>query len=251
MKSFLLATAILISTQAFTQSLTKKELDKLIFMSEDYPPYNYVDKKGIVQGPAADVVMEILKRLNYKYDRKRISAFPWARSYNFALTKPGTVLFSMTRTTEREPLFKWVGPITTSHITLIGKKELVSQIKNEDLGKYKIATVRNDVGEQLLINYFSDKAINLVQLTSAKQAVEMLERERVDLFAYNERVFKTKASQSKIDPSKYHSVFNLGVNDHYIAFHKDTNDKIINVFQELLEKIKEDGTFKKIIDKHM
>ena len=63
---------------------------------------------GKVTGFATEVVQEILKRLNQPDNIKMMA---WDDAYNLALAEKNVVLFSTTRTEQRESLFHWVGPI--------------------------------------------------------------------------------------------------------------------------------------------
>ena len=47
---------------------------------------------------------------------------PWNRSYMTIQNENDIVVFLMTRTKEREELFKWVGPLAKGKVILIGKK---------------------------------------------------------------------------------------------------------------------------------
>ena len=69
-----------------------------------------------------------------------------------------TVLFSMSRTSNREKLFKWVGPVVSAKIVVLAKKSDNYKINSiEDLNKYRIGTVAKDIGEQLLIKNGTNK----------------------------------------------------------------------------------------------
>lgn len=68
------------------------------------------------------------------------------------MLKQDGVLFSTTRTTHRENLFNWVGPIADIKVVVLARKS--SQIKVNDpieLGNYPIGVIRDDIGEQQLL----------------------------------------------------------------------------------------------------
>jgi polar amino acid transport system substrate-binding protein len=75
--------------------------------------------EGKITGSSAEVVREILRRLNQP---DNITILPWARGYHLLKSRPNVVLFSTTRTKERENLFHWVGPLCTSRIGFYKKK---------------------------------------------------------------------------------------------------------------------------------
>ncbi len=89
-----------------TQARASKELQ---IFTEDSPPSTYLEN-GKLAGLSAEIVQEILNRLNLADTIKMV---PWARGYNLALNEPGVLLFSTTRLPQREELFQWVGPLYT------------------------------------------------------------------------------------------------------------------------------------------
>lgn len=81
---------------------------ELNYYTEDYPPYNYL-KNGKVTGIAVETLNLVWEELGES--PKKISLVPWARGYQKILNENDIVLFSTTRTPERENLFKWACPI--------------------------------------------------------------------------------------------------------------------------------------------
>ena len=96
-------------------------LDKLILISEEYPPLNYTED-GLRRGIATDLLVEILAAAGSLKSHKDIASLPWARAYQLARRHDNILLFSVSRTRDREPLFHWVGPILQSEIVLIARK---------------------------------------------------------------------------------------------------------------------------------
>ncbi len=72
--------------------------------------------------------------------------------YQEALKKKGYMVFSTTRTAQRENLFKWVGPIIQTRIGIIAKKSKHIRVAEaSELNQYRIGTVLKDIGELLVI----------------------------------------------------------------------------------------------------
>ena len=108
-----------------------------------------------------------------------------ARGYKFAQLKKNTVLFSTTRTKAREKLFKWVGPITSTVISLIAKQGGARTVASaKDLEGYTIGTVRDDVRE-LLLREMGVEWKNIYRTDDPQTAAKMLIGGRVDLWAYD------------------------------------------------------------------
>ncbi|HEY4744930.1 MAG TPA: transporter substrate-binding domain-containing protein [Desulfuromonadaceae bacterium] len=233
------------SSPAFAQSV-----DELILMTENYPPLNF-SANGRLQGISVDLMDALLKKLGSRLTRHDIQLLPWARGYATILNTRNTCLFAMTRTREREPLFKWVGPICSSRIVLIAKKTRHIRIRSaSDLWNYKIGAVRNDVGEQLLLEKgVAKEALEIVTLPDHN--AKMLRADRIDLWACGEIVAKWVLKQNGLRPGEFTTAYVLLEGDQYIAFHRDTPDALINKFQSALDELKRQGTVKKILDTYV
>ncbi|HOE16488.1 MAG TPA: transporter substrate-binding domain-containing protein [Syntrophorhabdaceae bacterium] len=245
-KTVLLASAILfISIVTFgfhaEGSPDKAALQPMRILTEDYPPITFV-KDGKVTGYATDIVEEILKRL--KIDA-RIELMSWGDAYKIATTDPNVILFSTTRTKERESLFSWIGPIGRYNDILYGKKG--SGIKIKKLGDAKkagkIGTVRGWFSEQFL----KDQGFtNLESVDNPAENAAKLMKEDIALSAFTDttapEIFK-KAGISIDDAEK---VFTIKSYDYYIAVSKGTPKPEVKKWQAAFSRIKKDGTLDKI-----
>ena len=80
--------------------------------TEEWAPYNYL-KNGQLTGMATDIVRGIMLLTG---DEFAIEVVPSMRTTHTLQTRPNTIMYSMFRTAEREPLYKWVGPIIEESI---------------------------------------------------------------------------------------------------------------------------------------
>ncbi|WP_163337976.1 ABC transporter substrate-binding protein [Desulfopila sp. IMCC35008] len=87
-------------------------------MTEEYPPYNYTED-GKLTGLSSEVMVEHTNRLGHSGD---IEVLSWARAYGLIQKKDGLILYSMTRTEQREDMFKWVGSVASNKWVLFAKK---------------------------------------------------------------------------------------------------------------------------------
>jgi len=214
-------------------------IDNLKIYTEEYPPYNYFNQnKNKVEGIYVEIVEYILKDNNSKLSGKDIQLVPWARAYRSALTEKNTAIFALTWTEERDSLFKWVGPVTNTSQVLIAKKNRGIKItKVEDINKYNIGVVRDDVAEQILINSGIDSK-KIQQAHSPVLCARMLEAGRIDLWAYGEGPARFIMRTDFGGFDNYEVVHILREGEMYIGFHKDTSDEIVNMFRKSLEKLK-------------
>ena len=226
-----------------------QSIDDFTIMTEQYPPHNFqVD--GELRGISADIMTLMLSKLGSKLSRKDIEVLPWARGYHETLNHSNKCLFSTTRTEERENLFKWVGPISPTKVALIAKKSRNIQINSiDDLSKYTIGVITDDIAEQTLINMRVDGLI-LDDVSRTIMNIKKLNSERIDLWGYAEEVAKWELKSNGFNPNEYETVYVLQANELYFAFNMETPDKLINQLQRVLDEIKETGEQQKIIDKY-
>ncbi|WP_044416319.1 substrate-binding periplasmic protein [Halarcobacter anaerophilus] len=222
-------------------------------MTENYPPLNMENKKGELTGIGVEVFDEMLKRVGSKQSKKDFELMPWSRAYNIVKQKKNTVLFTTSRTKQRENLFKWVGPFGYSINGLIARKNSHIKINSlKDLNKYQVGTVLNDVGELILFDNGISK--NNIQSVSGKNAIlksiRKLDAKRIDLFSYGIDMAKWDMKANGISFDDYEVVYELKRFSQYFTFNKQTPDYIIKMFQEALESMKKDGTLEKIVSKY-
>ena len=216
--------------------------DLLVF-TEESPPLNYT-KDGKLDGQAVEIVKEIMKRIGKEY---KITVAPWARGYNDLLSKDNVVLFSTTRTDEREKLFKWVGPVGINQWRFYAKKGSGIKINSlEDAKKVKaIGTYIDDVREKFLIN---EGFQNLESVSENHLNVKKLTTKRINLWISGIGADDV-CKKAGIDPKEIESVFVVKEMKLYIAFSLSIKDEVIKEWKDAYDSIKTDGTLKKINDK--
>lgn len=230
-----------------------QSVDDIVFMTENYPPFNF-EKDGRLQGIAADLMVLILKKLDSKQTREDIRLLPWARGYRLTLNQKNTCLFATTRTAEREKLFKWVGPITTTSIGLLARKERKVKIQSlADIKDYHVGVVRSDIGEQLLVNAgIPLQNLDRVGGTDATlTSITKLNKGRIDVWSYetNVAIWEIKAKGFKVE--EYETVYVLKEGELYFAFNKDTPDLVIEKLQAALDSVVADGEYQKNLDRYL
>lgn len=232
--------------------VSSQNIDDIVFITENYPPYNF-KMDGKLQGISVELLLLIFQKLNATQSLNDITLKPWARGYNALVKKKNTCLFSAVRTPERENLFKWVGPIAETTISLIARKDQNIIIKSEqDLMHYKIGAVIDDVGEQLLLQA-GVKLKNLDRIGGINvipRSIKKLNKGRFEVWAYVEDVALWGIQKNGFTTSDYEVVYRLGNGALYYAFHESTADTLIKELQGALDELKEEGKLRIIMDKY-
>ena len=215
------------SFNAFTQ-----DVDDLVYMTEEYPPLNYLED-GEIKGLSVELLKLIWKKMGYP--EQKIVLFPWARGYKLVQEKKNHVLFSMVRTKEREPLFKWVGPIVTTEYVLVGLTKNKIKINSlEDAKKYSIGTVREDATEQILIQAGFSK---IQPVSKIKLNIKKLKAGRIDLLIYDKRSIYNEIKDLNYDAKEFEAIFKVDAESDHFAFHRGTPDLLIKKFQKALDSL--------------
>ena len=221
-----------------SQGTNASVLNKLKYYTEDYPPYNYLDDQ-IIKGVAVDLLVESSRLLGSSIEPNDIKLIPWPRAYHIARTVPNSVLLSTARTPARENLFKWVGPIGATRVVILAKKNSNIKINNiQDLAQYPIGVVKDDIAEHLMLQAGVSSAM-MEYANTSKPLSRMLAFDRFKLWAYEERAARIAIEQSGMNNSAFEVVFVLKKLSLYYAFHLATDDQIIALFQNTLDKLKE------------
>ncbi|MDI9245370.1 transporter substrate-binding domain-containing protein [Marinobacter sp. CHS3-4] len=229
-----------------------ENLEDIRWISEQYPPYNYVDPDdGKPKGVTFDILMVMFDRLSVDVAPEDIEFLPWARSYRDLQNEPQTALFSMTYTPEREKLFEFVGPIIPSKITLMAPKSAgVSVDSVEEMNQLQIGAIRDDIGEQLLLSKGVDPG--QIQLSSKTDAlIRKLQAGRIDAIAYGQDIALWTMKSMGMNPNEYESVFTLADGQMGYAFHKDTDPALLSKLQKTLDELIADGTVQSISDEYL
>ncbi len=252
MKTLIATTLLLLASQAYALTLedARKQLENMYWMTEEYPPFNYVEN-GQLKGITVDILMEMFTRAGVQLTHEDLHILPWARSYDTVLTQPGSVLFSTTYTQERLQHFKFVGPIIPTRVSIIAAKNRALNISSvEDMNRLKIGTIRDDIGDQLLRSLGVDEAA-IEAKHSPSGLVQMLHQGRLDAIAYAEDIAHYQFKLARIDPDGYESVYVLQKSHMGYAFHKDTDPRVLEPLRKALDELRADGTVDRIYDKYL
>lgn len=250
LKTIALVCQIMFIAAVFNAPLSQAEtaFPDLQLLTEEWKPHHYVED-GVIKGRTVDLLVNILQRVGSKQGREDIVFLPWARAYRQAQLKPNTVLFSTSRTPEREKLFKWAGPILKFDSYFIGKKGRNYKIQNsEDLHQYKVGVVI-DSASAIFAKRHGIPEANTTFNTQGILNIKMLDAGRIDFIPIQWSNFERLATQAGIDPSEFEPVFPAASVHLNFAFSLNTPDLVVERFQaafnEVLElREQEDGSDK-------
>lgn len=219
--------------------------EKLLIVTEEYPPYNYTSENGELDGVGTKILNEVLAKVDYDYE---IEVLPWARAYHLALNEKNVLIYTISRTKERENLFKWIGvagPINQAVIKLKDRNDIKLESES-DLLKYKSGSIREDIGEQYLKKI---GAKNIQSVAKLELNIRKLKAKRIDYIIYNDLAFFYEAKKLKENVDQFEVAFTIDEysGNTYMAFSDETSDEIVKDFQEALNSTIKSGKYEEII----
>ncbi|BEU02917.1 hypothetical protein OAG1_17170 [Agarivorans sp. OAG1] len=220
-------------------------LDKLSYLTEDAYPINYLDQQGQAQGFAVELLKLMWQQM--EHPEQAIKVMPWERAYYLLEQKPNTVLFATVLTAKRKQYFKWVCPIDTVSVVLLGKADSTPNIQSlEQLNELKVGVLRADVGEQLLLNNEVDDA-SLMLTDSYHHLIKLLVANRVDFIAGTEQTIRHAAKQNSYSLSNYEVKWLLNQEQLCYAFNQAVDDTVIEQFKQALKQVKETDAYQELL----
>ena len=226
-------------------SPARAEQAPLQFYTEEYAPVSFL-QNGIADGMASELVRALLQRLG---ETASIQVVPWSRGYHIVQNTPGTALFATIRNAEREPHFKWVGPIMLAQDAYYGLKgsglKIDQPAQLHEVGP--IAVPRNWFTYQELS---AAGMPNLLGVTDPEQMFRMLRHGRVKLIVADNLSFYARGEAAQqvdsLGPEDVEVVYPYRSSEGYITFWPGTDDAVIRRWQAALDAMKADGSFSRI-----
>ncbi len=224
--TFFLNGNIVLSEEAFIQVVT-----------EDWKPYSYRED-GVVKGTATEIVRATLVRAGLNYN---IKVYPWARAYHMSLNNENILIFAITKTDERLPLFKWVSPVSPGDNNYFYKLKTRKDIiinSLEEAKKYSVGANRASYKHQLLIKHKFPKIHPNVHM---KYSIKQLFFSRIDLVLSDSQSMIADMKEIGKPLDQIEEAFLVYTNYNYMAFSLRTSDAIVKRVKKAYNLLVEEG----------
>ena len=237
--------SLLITTNAL---LSFSDFVTPIIITENWAPYNYLENDRII-GLSTQIVLEILSRIEERID---IELLPSITAKNILDNHAQTIFFSMFRTKERENQYKWVGPIADGSIYFYKNKSDKRRITTiDDLKKLERIACRH---AGLIPSLLLDLGFTNLDMTASDsdQIYTKLALKRCDAaISDTDLGVKHYLRTMNLDQETFERIpIAIFQSSLYIVFTRDFTDEYIGVWQSTLDKMKEDGTYSRILKQY-
>ncbi|AZC99591.1 ABC-type amino acid transport/signal transduction system, periplasmic component/domain [Pseudomonas chlororaphis subsp. chlororaphis] len=221
-----------------------------MLLTENFPPYNMAKNgKNFAQGEningiAVDIVREMFKRAGINYSLTL--RFPWERIYKLALEQPGYGVFVTARLPDREPLFKWVGPIGPDDWIMLARDDSKIALQSlEQARKYRIGAYKGDAIAETLAKQGLKPLVVLRDQDNARKLVGG----QIDLWATGDPAGRYLARQEGVTGLK--TVLRFHSAQLYLALNKEVSDETVARLQAALDQLREEGVVEEIMGRYL
>ena len=214
-----------------------------LLVTEEWAPYNYHEDNQL-SGLATDIVQRIMALTG---DHFQTLSLPSMRSGLTLKTRPKTIMYSLFRTAEREPLYKWVGPITQESIY---PYQLASQQPVNTLEQLQQAPQITTRHAGLIPDTLQARGFTNLDKTATEslQLYRMLLAGRTHLIAgdtdagvayYSRKLGIAPGTLRQVPVELYRASL-------YIAFSPDSEDSVVAAWAAALEQLRQSGELARI-----
>lgn len=211
--------------------------EKLLFVTEEYPPFNYLEN-GTIRGISVDILRDVLRETNSTAISGSISVLTWSEAYEKARTTNNTVVFATVRLSEREGLFKWAGPFISERKVIFSRRDNpVSISSTADLNRYRIGVVKDDAAYPELIAHGVNSS-RIFPYLNPRALIADMQSGAIDLWCYGETAGRYYAGEVTGDSGSFTPVYTLDSEDLYFAFNRNTSDQVVSDFQAALDTVR-------------
>lgn len=209
--------------------------------TENLPPLNY-EEGGQARGFSVELARLICGEAGIGLE---VQVMPWVRAMQSAAQQPASLLFSLTRTPERESQFQWVGPISPRRVMVyrLSRRKDLQPANLQELKGLRIGVVRDSASaRQLLAEGLREDHLEL-GLDDATNLRKLLVG-RMDLIVLLDWAAAWHLRQHNLPMRTLTPVLPLDTSRSYwFGLPPDTDPALIRRLQDALDRLRRDGRY--------
>jgi polar amino acid transport system substrate-binding protein len=227
------------------------EAQQVRYVTENLPPFNYINADGEQDGVAVNIARELNLQLGTK---TRIEFMPWARAMKIASEEENVLIFSVLKTPEREDHFHWLMPITSINISLFALPNSPNCCPKglDKIERQTIGIMRSGAYVDYVRSFSNISSSKIVLGNSYEQLYTMLLLGRIDFYVGPLMLSHYMNSQLNLPTSQQPVLaFTLPKqfqNQLYFAMSKSSKEDIVVKYRESLQQIRDEGLIDKLYE---
>ncbi len=221
---------------------------QVTLVTTSFEPYVIEDKEGAGSGMAVEIIKAVAAEAGYVLE---IKLLPWNRALSHAARDQNTIILPLSRTPQREALYKWVCIVGPYNVSLYknASRDDIHFVTLDGAKKYTVgAQARTSRAQWLMDNGFK------VELGSVNGVdVTRLKKNRFDLLLYPELVAVYEMRKRGYEEESFTRMLRVdefsrdGI---YAAFSKSTPDNVVKAFRKAFGTLLNQDRYQRIVDRY-
>jgi len=210
---------------------------RVTIFTEENPPQNYRDISGKLTGSSIDM-LEAMMKGNHIGGPMEITS--WTNAYNQITFVPNSMVFSTLRSTDREELFHWVGPLCKKRYCFFVNESSQNHIAAIADAK-KLSTVGTVKGWASEMELQDLGFTNLVTFETPQELLGKLKNGDIDCAVLNDISIRILATELGLNANIFRKEAILSEGQTYMAFSKDTDEAYITAWENAYNSLVSSG----------
>jgi polar amino acid transport system substrate-binding protein len=215
---------------------------RLVLVTEEYPPFNMSGNDGNATGVSTDIVRQLMREARVDI---KIEVVPWKRAIMEAAKVTDTCVYSMSRTAEREGKYLWIGPLVSNEWAIFARvgaptyPSAIGEMKDSNIGSY---------AGDAIVDYLHARDYRVDVAQNDDVNPNKLLNGRIDYWATGKLIGLYRLKQQNIDSIKPIFVFNK--TEMYLACNLRSSPALIARLNGALADMRRRGELDKIYTRY-
>lgn len=213
---------------------------RIMIVTEHWPPFNYVNEHGEVDGISTKLVRQMMDEAGYSY---QIDVVSWQRAYAAARDNKYTLVYTIFKLENRIKDFQWICPfLKTGNTELFALKNRQDiDVKSaEDLKQYSIGVLNSGASYEHLLSLGLKSGSQLDTTTTESANLRKLFAGRVDLIAQEADLIEARLNSVGKSLNEVQSVYTIEPNNGNtacLAMSLDTPQSVVRRLKSALDVV--------------
>ncbi|QLI81264.1 transporter substrate-binding domain-containing protein [Chitinibacter fontanus] len=213
--------------------------------TEELPPLNYLAEQQ-PQGFSVELLQLLAKQAGVSIS---IEVLPWARAVEYADKDPHGILFTITRTPERENRYLWLGPISDRKIILLrlANRGDIKLSNLDDARQYVIGATRESASAKKLqqSGFVIEKSLDLAPNDQIN--LRKLMAGRNDMIAILDWAAAWQAKSIGANLNQFTQALILDNSlDYYFALNRNADPELVRRLNQAFSTLQKSGQLDKL-----